>query len=99
MATPSRDPTASVHAHAEPPLRGRVVYIEDDETNVLLVQALVARHPGVEMLHAATGRDGIELVRREQARLRAARHEPARHLGPRGGARAQYRHHLARPAA
>ena len=66
MATPSRDTTASAPAHTEPPLRGRVVYIEDDETNVLLVQALVARHPGVELLHAATGRAGIELVRREK---------------------------------
>jgi DNA-binding response OmpR family regulator len=66
MATPSRDTTASAHPHTEPPLRGRVVYIEDDETNVLLVQALVARHPGVQMLHAATGREGVALVRREK---------------------------------
>jgi two-component system, cell cycle response regulator DivK len=66
MATPSRDTTASANPQTEPPLRGRVVYIEDDETNVLLVQALVARHPGVELLHAATGRTGIELVRREK---------------------------------
>jgi len=66
MATPSRDTTAPAHAHTEPPLRGRVVYIEDDETNVLLVQALVARHPAVDLLHAATGRAGIELVRREK---------------------------------
>jgi len=66
MATPSRDPTAAANPHDEPPLRGRVVYIEDDETNVLLVQALVARHPGVDLLHAASGRAGIELVRREK---------------------------------
>src|SRR5262247_2252713 len=66
MANPSRETAAaSPHPQAEPPLRGRVVYIEDDETNVLLVQAMVARHPGVEMLHAATGRDGVQLVRRE----------------------------------
>jgi DNA-binding response OmpR family regulator len=66
MATPSRDTTASANPQTELPLRGRVVYIEDDETNVLLVRALVARHPGVELLHAATGRAGIELVRREK---------------------------------
>ena len=63
MATPSRDVTASAHAHSEPPLHGRVVYIEDDETNVVLVQAMVARHPDVEMLHASTGREGVHLVR------------------------------------
>jgi len=64
MATPTRD--AATGPGHEPPLRGRVVYIEDDETNVVLVRALVARHPGVEMLHAATGREGVLLVRRER---------------------------------
>lgn len=64
---PSRDSTTSAAPMPdEPPLRGKVVYIEDDETNVVLVQALVARHPGVELLHAATGRAGVELVRREK---------------------------------
>jgi hypothetical protein len=66
MATPSRDTTSPAQPHAEPPLQGTVVYIEDDETNVLLVQALVARHPGVKMLHAATGREGVRLVSREK---------------------------------
>jgi DNA-binding NarL/FixJ family response regulator len=58
--------TPAAPVPAEPPLRGKVVYIEDDETNVVLVQALVARHPDVELLHAATGRAGVELVRREK---------------------------------
>ncbi len=58
--------TANPAAPTEPPLRGKVVYIEDDETNVLLVRTMVARHPGVELLHAATGREGVLLVRREQ---------------------------------
>src|SRR5262245_22358284 len=65
MATLSRD-TTSAQPQAEPPLQGKVVYIEDDETNVLLVQALVARHPGVKMLHAVTGREGVQLVRSEK---------------------------------
>jgi DNA-binding response OmpR family regulator len=47
-------------------LHGKVVYIEDDETNVTMVRALVARHPGVEMLHASTGREGVRMVRREK---------------------------------
>jgi DNA-binding response OmpR family regulator len=65
MAPLSHD-TASAHPPNEPPLQGTVVYIEDDETNVLLVQAMVARHPGVRMLHAATGREGVRLVREEK---------------------------------
>jgi len=53
-------------SRATAPLRGKVLYIEDDETNVVLVRALLGRHPGIEMLHAATGRDGIAMVRRER---------------------------------
>ena len=66
MPTRSRSTTDSSPPHDEPPLRGKVVYIEDDETNVLLVQAMVARHPGVQLLHASTGRLGVDLVRREK---------------------------------
>lgn len=53
-------------SRAAPPLRGKVLYIEDDETNVVLVRALLERHAGIEMLHAATGREGIATVRRER---------------------------------
>lgn len=63
MPTVSREVTASPAMHLEPPLHGKVVYIEDDETNVLMVQALVARHPGVELLVAGNGREGVRLVR------------------------------------
>ncbi len=48
---------------AATPLRGKVLYVEDDETNVLVVRALCERHPGIQMLHAASGRDGIGMVR------------------------------------
>jgi two-component system cell cycle response regulator DivK len=48
------------------PLRGKVLYVEDDETNVLLVRALLERHPDIQMLHAASGRDGIRMVRSER---------------------------------
>ena len=67
MATPRRDTTSPAHPQAEPPLQGKVVYIEDDETNVVLVQALVARHPGIQMLHAVTGREGVRLASVEVA--------------------------------
>ena len=51
---------------AAAPLRGKVLYVEDDETNVLVVRALCERHPGIQMLHAASGRDGIGMVRSER---------------------------------
>jgi hypothetical protein len=66
MPTVSRDTASPAQQHVEPPLHGKVVYIEDDETNVLLVQALVARHEHVELLHAASGREGVRLVRSEK---------------------------------
>jgi DNA-binding response OmpR family regulator len=65
MPTLSRE-TASSSMQLEPPLHGKVVYIEDDETNVTTVRALVARHPGVQLLHASTGREGVRMVRREK---------------------------------
>jgi two-component system cell cycle response regulator DivK len=59
------DPDLNAQSATEP-LRGKVLYIEDDETTVLLVRALIERHPGIEMLHAASGRDGISMVRSER---------------------------------
>jgi DNA-binding response OmpR family regulator len=49
-----------------PPLRGKVLYIEDDETNVVIVRGLLRRHPGIEMIHAASGREGVRMVRSER---------------------------------
>jgi DNA-binding response OmpR family regulator len=48
------------------PLHGKVLYIEDAMTNVALVSAMLARHPGVELIHAATGYEGIRLARSER---------------------------------
>lgn len=48
------------------PLHGKVLYIEDNEINVELVRGLLSRHPGVAMMHAANGRDGIRMVREER---------------------------------
>ena len=45
------------------PLQGRVLYIEDDLVNLAAVAALVADHPGVDLVHAATGREGVRLAR------------------------------------
>lgn len=46
---------------------GRVLYIEDNQSNVRLMARLLARRPGIVLVHAADGRTGIAL---------ATEHEP-----------------------
>lgn len=46
-----------------PPLRGTVLSIEDDPVSVQLIGALLEAHPGVQLLHAANGADGVHLAR------------------------------------
>jgi DNA-binding response OmpR family regulator len=47
-------------------LRGKVLYIEDDSINFALVEACMARLPGVQLMHAINGMAGIEMVRSER---------------------------------
>lgn len=42
---------------------GTVLYIEDDLTNVALVQGLLADFPGVEVIVATTGEQGVHMAR------------------------------------
>jgi CheY-like chemotaxis protein len=46
-----------------------VLCIEDDPTSLLLVQRVAARTPGVRLLSAQEGREGLELARRERPDL------------------------------
>ena len=50
-------------------LRGKVLYIEDAETSLAVVEGMMSRFPGVQLLQAMTGREGIEMVRRERPDL------------------------------
>ena len=63
-AEPSALPPPALHeATASRPLR--VVYVEDNLSNLRLVERVVAlRRPGVTLLSAQGGRDGIDLCRR-----------------------------------
>ncbi len=48
-------------------LRGKLLYIEDEPVNVALVETIIEqRHPGVQLIHAATGTEGVRLARSEQ---------------------------------
>lgn len=58
--TPSRLPQGQPHSSQE--LKTTVCYIEDNPVNAQLVQELLARLPGVRVLVAATGREGVQLV-------------------------------------
>jgi DNA-binding response OmpR family regulator len=46
-------------------LYGKVLYVEDVELNFVLVQAGLARFPGVQLIRAATGAEGVRMVRSE----------------------------------
>ncbi len=45
-----------------PGLRGKLLYIEDEPLAVEVVRGLLAVHPGVQLLHAATGIDGVRMA-------------------------------------
>ena len=47
-------------------LRGKVLYIEDAPLNFAVVEAGLAMHPRVQLIHASTGLEGVRLVHSEQ---------------------------------
>jgi len=47
-------------------VRGKVLYIEDVPLNFAVVEGILSRYPGVQLIHAATGLDGVRLVRSER---------------------------------
>ncbi len=61
-ATNSRAEAATAQASAPPAAAGRLLYIEDNAVNVLLVREIVALRPGLEMLSAADGAQGVALA-------------------------------------
>jgi CheY-like chemotaxis protein len=50
-------------ADDEASLHGVVLYIEDNPVNLILVEQLLMRWPGVVLLQAENGKDGIALAR------------------------------------
>jgi CheY-like chemotaxis protein len=57
--TPSSDPTRAIA------LQGLVLYIEGIPNNFALVEALLSEHPGLRLIHAADGSEGVRLARSE----------------------------------
>jgi PAS domain S-box-containing protein len=56
-------PTAPGGLDAEPPLTGRVLSVEDNPVNQLLLEAVFVRWPAVRLLHAIDGQTALALVR------------------------------------
>jgi len=52
-----------------PEVRGRVLYVDDNDVNRVLMEAFLVRRPGVELLQAADGESGLRLVREQRPDL------------------------------
>jgi signal transduction histidine kinase/CheY-like chemotaxis protein len=62
---PAPQPTSAPGA-GEQIVTGTVLYIEDNPSNLRLVERIVTRRPGVKLLSAVQGRRGLELARAHQ---------------------------------
>jgi DNA-binding response OmpR family regulator len=47
-------------------LRGKVLYVEDVDVNFVVVESGLASFPGVQLIRAATGQEGVRLVHSER---------------------------------
>ncbi len=50
-------------------LQGTVLYIEDQDVNMLMVEAMLEALPGIALVKATTGADGVRLARSERPDL------------------------------
>ena len=58
-------PTAATAQAAERPASaGTVLYVEDNPSNVRLLERVLERRPGVRLVHSGTGREGLEMAAR-----------------------------------
>ena len=48
---------------------GKILYIEDQELNMLLVEAMLSRLPGITLFKAGNGQDGVRMAREEHPDL------------------------------
>ncbi len=49
-----------------PALHGKLLYIEDEPVTVAVVRGLLQAHPGVALLHTASGMEGVRLAQAER---------------------------------
>ncbi|HEX6707328.1 MAG TPA: response regulator [Albitalea sp.] len=53
-------------AAEEPELRGKVLYIEDNPINMDLIETALSMYPGITLVKAHNGMEGIRLARSEK---------------------------------
>jgi len=56
------DPGEEHQARHDSAVHGTVLYIEDNASNVRLMEVVLSKRPGVTMLHAADGERGLEML-------------------------------------
>ncbi len=57
--------STSAPAPLDAELHGKVLYVEDVDVNYVMVEAGLASFPGIELIRATTGHDGVRQVRSE----------------------------------
>jgi signal transduction histidine kinase len=65
----AHEPVAPQAVIATATYTGSVLYIEDNASNVVLMERLLARRPGVRMKHAQDGQSGLEMLKGEKPNL------------------------------
>ncbi|MGE0447592.1 MAG: response regulator [Vicinamibacterales bacterium] len=60
---------APVERMTAPDVSGNILYIEDNSSNVRLMERMLARRPGLQLTHVTHGRAGIDAVRANQPDL------------------------------
>jgi signal transduction histidine kinase/ActR/RegA family two-component response regulator len=58
----SDNPKTTLEATGESPLRGRVLYVEDNPANVRRLESIVSKRSGIELIVAGSAEEGLELV-------------------------------------
>jgi DNA-binding response OmpR family regulator len=59
-------PSSSAPDLPDAELRGKVLYIEDVDVNFVMVEGGLASFPGITLIRATTGLEGVRLVRSER---------------------------------
>ncbi len=59
-------PSSSASDLPDAELRGKVLYIEDVDVNFVMVEGGLASFPGITLIRATTGLEGVRLVRSER---------------------------------
>lgn len=59
-------PSSSANDPLDAELHGKVLYVEDVDLNFLVVEGGLASFPGITLIRATTGLEGVRLVRSER---------------------------------